>query len=612
MTVWGDFCLDAYWRLEMEDAELSIETGLPVRRVQEQRYSLGGAGNVVANLIDLGVGAVEAIGVAGPDLFGAKMLELLRDRGAEIHPGMVVDDCWQTMVYAKPCRGEQEDSRIDFGAFNRMQSRTADALIAALDSAAGESNAVVLNQQIPEGISNPAMIERINQVIARHPGTQFIVDARHHARYYRGAIQKLNVKEGARFLDVSEPEPFSGEETTRLACRIAEQTGRPVFLTRGEFGIVTAGAGSAHEIPGIQVLEKTDPVGAGDSVVAALAAVLGSGQDMLTAARVANIAAVITVCKLQTTGTATPTEILAVGPEPDYIYEPGLAQAPHFARYVGATEIEQITEVPEDLDIRHCIFDHDGTLSTLREGWEKLMEPMMVRAILGPHYVSASPTLFARVTEEVRSFINRTTGIQTLVQMKGLTDLVRQAGHTPEVDILDEHGYKRIYNEELLKMVRTRIEKLRSGELDSRDFQIKNALKLLQELRKRGVKLYLASGTDKEDVVAEAKAMGYVDLFEGEIYGAVGDIRIEAKRVVLERIIREHNLAPHQFATFGDGPVEMRETRKRGGFCIGVASDELRRFGLNPTKRARLIRAGADLVIPDFSQMDAVLEAINL
>jgi hypothetical protein len=106
--------------------------------------------------------------------------------------------------------------------------------------------------------------------------------------------------------------------------------------------------------------------------------------------------------------------------------------------------------------------------------------------------------------------------------------------------------------------------------------------------------------------------MGYADLFEGEIYGAVGDIRIEAKRVVLERIIREHNLAPHQFATFGDGPVEMRETRKRGGFCIGVASDELRRFGLNPTKRTRLIRAGANLVIPDFSQIDALLEVIHL
>ena len=69
--------------------------------------------------------------------------------------------------------------------------------------------------------------------------------------------------------------------------------------------------------------------------------------------------------------TATPAEILAVGPEPDYIYEPELAESPRIARYIEGTEIEVIGELPMDLQIEHCIFDHDGTLSTLREGWEK-------------------------------------------------------------------------------------------------------------------------------------------------------------------------------------------------------------------------------------------------
>ena len=56
--------------------------------------------------------------------------------------------------------------------------------------------------------------------------------------------------------------------------------------------------------------------------------------------------------------------------------------------------------------------------------------------------------------------------------------------------------------------------------------------------------------------------------------------------MVLERIVRENNLAGHQFATFGDGPVEMRETQKVGGLCVGVASDELRRFGWNMAARS--------------------------
>ncbi len=81
-AVLGDFCLDSYWQLDTGEAEYSVETGLPVRRVRSQRYSLGGAGNVVANLIDLGVGRVQAIGVVGRDLFGLEMLRLLEERGA--------------------------------------------------------------------------------------------------------------------------------------------------------------------------------------------------------------------------------------------------------------------------------------------------------------------------------------------------------------------------------------------------------------------------------------------------------------------------------------------------------------------------------------------------
>jgi bifunctional ADP-heptose synthase (sugar kinase/adenylyltransferase) len=102
-AVFGDFCLDAYWMFETANIELSVETGLPVRRVHAQQYSLGGAGNVVANLVDLGVGRVQAIGVVGTDLFGGQLLRLLEDRGIKTHDSMVVDPAWQTMVYAKPC-----------------------------------------------------------------------------------------------------------------------------------------------------------------------------------------------------------------------------------------------------------------------------------------------------------------------------------------------------------------------------------------------------------------------------------------------------------------------------------------------------------------------------
>ena len=210
-AVLGDFCLDSYWQLDMGETEYSVETGLPVRRVRSQRYSLGGAGNVVANLIDLGVGRVQAIGVVGTDLFGVELLRILAERGAEVRDKMVIAEDWQTMVYAKPCREDEEESRIDFGAFNVLTEKITDTLIAALNEAAADNDVVVLNQQIPRGVSNLTVIERINHVIAKYPRTHFVVDARHRPDLYRGAVLKLNRQEAARFLSEPIEESISTE-----------------------------------------------------------------------------------------------------------------------------------------------------------------------------------------------------------------------------------------------------------------------------------------------------------------------------------------------------------------------------------------------------------------
>lgn len=619
VTVFGDFCVDAYWLIEPEEGEVSIETGLPVRRVREQRYSLGGAGNVAANLAALGVGSVKAVGLAGDDLFGRQLRQMLEAIGVCARGLLVSETPWQTLVYAKPCIGEQEQNRVDFGAFERLGSKAIARLADALAIAAASSDVVVLNQQVPAGMSPPEMIERINAAIAAHPNCRFIVDSRHRAHLYEGAMLKVNAHEASRLL--GEPRPLDeivpAEQARDLAKQLFERTGQPVFVTRGPRGILVAHDAGLEEIPGIQVLEQTDPVGAGDTVVATLAAVLGSGGSAADAARLANIAASVTVRKLQTTGTATPAEIRAVGPDPDYVYLPELAIDPRAARRLPGTEFELVRPLPDRHaggagQIRHVVFDHDGTLTTLREGWEKIMEPVMLRAILGPRYDDADLGLFTKAERTVRAFIDRTTGVQTLVQMRGLVELVRQFGCVPSDRVLDMHEYKRLYNEGLMEMVGQRIAKLKRGELQPADFQIKNARPLLERLRAKGVKLYLASGTDQADVEAEAGAMGYAEMFEGRIFGAVGKVDVEAKKLVLDRIMAEHKLEGTAMATFGDGPVEMRETHRRGGLAIGVASDEVRGFGFNPAKRTRLIAAGADLIVPDYSQLNALLGLMGL
>jgi phosphoglycolate phosphatase-like HAD superfamily hydrolase len=303
---------------------------------------------------------------------------------------------------------------------------------------------------------------------------------------------------------------------------------------------------------------------------------------------------------------------LDLGSRADYAHYPELAELPDRARYIDETEIEIITEPLPIMNIRHAIFDHDGTISTLREGWEQIMEPMMMKSVLGDSNGTVDEKLVNRVKSRVREFIERTTGIQTISQMHGLVDLVREFGLVPEGQILPAANYKSIFNEDLIALVNQRLAKLESGELNVNDFTLKGAVPFLRALQHAGVRLYLASGTDENDVRREAECLGYADVFDGGIYGSIGDVAKDAKKVVIGRIMNEVNGAIDQLITFGDGPVEIRETKRQGAVAIGVASDELRRFGINLDKRRRLVRAGADAIVPDFSQWQHLWRLLRL
>ena len=118
----GDFALDAYWTIEPAAALPSVETGLPTQPIAEQRYAAGAAGNVVANLVALGCARVAAFGVVGRDPWGAELLRILQELGADVGGMARQERDWATVVYAKPHVGGREQSRIDFGDFNRLRA----------------------------------------------------------------------------------------------------------------------------------------------------------------------------------------------------------------------------------------------------------------------------------------------------------------------------------------------------------------------------------------------------------------------------------------------------------------------------------------------------------
>jgi len=118
------------------------------------------------------------------------------------------------------------------------------------------------------------------------------------------------------------------------------------------------------------------------------------------------------------------------------------------------------------------------------------------------------------------------------------------------------------------------------------------------------------TGRPIADVVREAEILGYAKYFERRIYGWAGQGTGSAKKMVIEQILRENKLAGSEFACLGDGPVELRLAKKAGGLAVGVPSDEVRRYGLSLVKRSRLIKAGADLLVPDYSQPAVLLKLL--
>jgi len=266
----------------------------------------------------------------------------------------------------------------------------------------------------------------------------------------------------------------------------------------------------------------------------------------------------------------------------------------------GIPWIEVLTSTIRLGRVHHALFDFDGTISVIRRGWENIMIPMMVEMICDGH--PATPELEAEVAE----YVDRSTGILTIKQMRWLENAVRRHGMARAP--LSAKEYKAIYNERLLKPVRQRLSQIGNAE-DARDtLAIVGARAFLQDLHDRGVRLYLASGTDHVYVKEETAALEVTDFFGENIYGAMDDTEEYTKERIIQRILDDHNLHGEELLVVGDGPVEIREAARRGAIALGLAADEELRCGLNPRKRERLINAGADLIVTDFKHHEELAE----
>ena len=266
--------------------------------------------------------------------------------------------------------------------------------------------------------------------------------------------------------------------------------------------------------------------------------------------------------------------------------------------------MEYLRERTPKTPVRAVLMDFDGTVSTLRYGWETVMKPLMLEMISG------GSGWDAELEKEVDAYIDESTGIQTILQMKWLAETVRARGMNPTASD-DPWWYKAEYNRRLMARVEKRLQDLESGRAPRDEYLMAGSEAFLAALKARGVRLYVASGTDDPDVKHEAAALGVAGYFD-EIAGAPLGSENCSKEKVIAQLMRDEGLSGVDFAVIGDGKVEIRLGREAGARTIGLASDEAHRRGLNPVKRERLIRAGADVICGDFLDLEALLGFLGL
>lgn len=244
-------------------------------------------------------------------------------------------------------------------------------------------------------------------------------------------------------------------------------------------------------------------------------------------------------------------------------------------------------------EFKAILFDFDGTLSLFREGWPRLMTNMMIGFLREAGCQEDQQTLFPRV----ENFIMELNGRPSIFQMMRLGEEITSMGKTPE----PPETYLAEYDRLLLAMTANRTAEVERDQALATKWAVPGTHELLELLKQKGLKLYLASGTERRFMRPEADLLRVDHYFEEIHAPEVGD-RSFSKRAVIDRILATHSLRGDQLISFGDGVVETGETRKAGGVAVAVASDEAGNGTINQWKRDRLAEAGADWVIPDYSR----------
>jgi phosphoglycolate phosphatase-like HAD superfamily hydrolase len=249
---------------------------------------------------------------------------------------------------------------------------------------------------------------------------------------------------------------------------------------------------------------------------------------------------------------------------------------------------------------RVALFDFDGTLSLIREGWPRVMIDLMLGHLRAQDLIREPE---AECADHVEDFVMALNGHPTIRQMERFVVEVTCRGGTPAEPAV----YLQQYIDALMTVVRKRWDALESGRARPEEWVVPNAHGILRNLRDRGVPLFVASGTDLAHVSREVALLQLTPHVAGRVFAPKDNDATFRKRDVIDRALRELSVQGTDLIGFGDGVVETQEVKRAGGVAVGVASSEACVRGVNAAKRETLIAAGADLIVPDYEHAAELL-----
>lgn len=253
--------------------------------------------------------------------------------------------------------------------------------------------------------------------------------------------------------------------------------------------------------------------------------------------------------------------------------------------------------------VSHVVFDFDGTLSLLRQGWPLTMRRMFMELLI-PLDGEDREALEAELAVEILSF----NGKQPIHQMRAFAERIKSRGTSPETP----EDYLADYARRLRAEINLRIDAIKNGAHDRDHFVLHGARSFLEHLRGRGMTLYLLSGTNEDFVREEADLLGLTEYFTAGLYGGTKDPSKFSKEMIYDQIMAEAGINGDNLLSFGDGPVEMRATAERGGLAVAVCSDETNNGSgrIDQAKYDVLIPAGAEIAIADYRAAEAMMDRI--